>query len=66
MSASVLWNEGVDIKDVQLILRHKSQATTERYLHRLGLLQLAGSRIDEALDRRGKLIQLPAAKASDG
>jgi len=66
LSASVLWNEGVDIKDVQLILRHKSQATTERYLHRLGLFQLAGSRIDEALERGGKLIQLPTAKASDG
>lgn len=60
LSASVLWNEGIDIKDVQLILRHKSQATTERYLHRLGLLHPTGARIGEALERGGKVIQLPS------
>jgi len=61
LSASVLWNEGIDIKDVQLILRHMSQATTERYLHRLGLLHPTGARIGEALERGGKVIQLPSA-----
>lgn len=60
LSASVLWNEGIDIKDIQLILRHKSQATTERYLHRLGLLSPTGARIGEALERGGKVIQLPS------
>jgi integrase len=66
LSASVLWNEGVDIKDVQLILRHMSQATTERYLHRLGLLQPTGERIGQALERGGKVIQLTTAKVAEG
>jgi integrase len=61
LSASVLWNEGIDIKDVQLILRHKVQATTERYLHRLGMLSTTAARIDQALERGVKVIQLPSA-----
>lgn len=63
LSASVLWNEGIDIKDIQLILRHKSQATTERYLHRLGLLQPTGQRIGEALEKGGKVIEFPVSRA---
>lgn len=65
LSASVLWNEGIDIKDVQLILRHMSQATTERYLHRLGLLQPTGDRIGAALERGGKVIELPTARSAE-
>lgn len=36
LSASILSENGVPIRTIQAILRHRSLATTERYLHELG------------------------------
>lgn len=37
LTATFLWHNGVEIQQIQAILRHKSSHTTERYLKSLGL-----------------------------
>ena len=52
LSASILYNSGATVSTVQAILRHKSLATTTRYLHSLSLRQ-AREALDSVMNGRG-------------
>ncbi len=39
LTASILAKEGVDIPNIQAILRHSNSMTTTRYIHRLGITE---------------------------
>jgi site-specific recombinase XerD len=56
--ATHLLEAGVDVRKVQLILRHRSIATTERYLHadvdRLGAVLVRASPLEGRRGRKGK------------
>ena len=40
LTATILYKNGAKLYDIQAILRHKSAATTQKYLHKLGLSDL--------------------------
>ncbi len=52
LSASILYREGQTVSAIQAILRHKSPATTTRYLHGLGLRQ-SREALDSVMNSRG-------------
>jgi len=56
LTATVLYNEGVQVAVIQRILRHKSATTTTRYLHELGL--------DDTRDALGSVMDRKRAKPS--
>lgn len=55
LTASILYNRGVDKAIIQAILRHKRASTTDIYLRSLGL-EIDG--VGEALKRPGKVVEL--------
>ncbi len=60
LSASLMDRDGVPVATIQAILRHKSRATTERYLH-----QLSGVQADlDKVFNSGKIVKIE--KASEG
>lgn len=52
LSASILYRENQSVSTIQAILRHKSPATTTRYLHGLGLRQ-SREALDSVMNGRG-------------
>jgi len=62
LSASILYKAGYPIAVIQRILRHKAPTTTERYLRRLGLLDLNID--DQVFSRPGKVIPLQTKKTA--
>jgi integrase len=66
LSASILYNSGIPISDIQLILRHQRPTTTDLYLRSLGLEMNQTRKAVEVLSNRGpaKVIPLPAKEKS--
>lgn len=63
LSATILFKAGYKLAVIQRILRHKSPSTTERYLQRLGLLDI---KIDEQVfsPKKGILTPLTPLKSA--
>ena len=62
LSATVLYRLGYSLSHIQLILRHKSPSTTERYLKRLGLEMVRGT-LEDGLKRPAKVISFKTEDA---
>jgi site-specific recombinase XerD len=64
LSASILCNLGFEVAVIQVILRHKSANTTDRYLRSLGL-----ERVREALEdlkpKNAKVSKFKSKRQSD-
>ena len=62
LTASWLYEQGVPVKTIQMILRHKKATTTDRYLH-----ELAGTKVDlDSVFETKKSRILEMKKASGG
>jgi integrase len=62
LTASWLYEQGVPVKTIQMILRHKKATTTDRYLH-----ELVGARVDMDSvfeNKRGDVIEMKKASGS--
>ena len=57
LTASILFSKGYSVGHIQLVLRHKSPTTTERYLKTLGL-EMVRSALEEGLARKKKVISI--------
>lgn len=62
LSATVLYRLGYSLGHIQLILRHKSPSTTERYLKRLGL-EMVRSTLEDGLKIPAKVISFKTKDA---
>lgn len=59
LTASWLYEHGIPVKTIQMILRHKKATTTDRYLH-----ELAGAKVDlDSVfeDKKGKVLDMKKA-----
>jgi integrase len=57
-TATTLFNKGYPVANIQVILRHKSPNTTERYLHKMGL-NFVREALEEGLKRDAEVISFP-------
>jgi integrase len=61
LSASILHKLGYEVAVIQLILRHKSPGTTERYLRSIGLERVRDA-LEDLSQGKGKVIELKPKK----
>ena len=61
LTASILYKLGYEVAAIQLILRHKSAGTTERYLRSIGLERVRDA-LEDLSRGKGKVIELEPKK----
>ncbi len=61
LTASILFGKGYSVGHIQLVLRHKSPTTTEKYLRSLGL-EMVRDALEEGLTRGEKVVFIEDAK----
>ena len=61
LTASILYKLGYEVAAIQLILRHKSPGTTERYLRSIGLERVRDA-LEDLSRGKGKVIELEPKK----
>ena len=68
LSASILYKLGYRVASIQVILRHKSPNTTERYLRKLGFEDVRGALEDLSTISRGqrKVVEFKSRRSDQG
>ena len=68
LSASILYKLGYRVASIQVILRHKSPNTTERYLRKLGFEDVRGALEDlsQISRRQSKVVEFKSRRSDQG